>query len=165
MSAADLIHYWVGTEEESFLMLANACITALRGSKPPGIVLTPVPLALERAGQCYRDCPALQAVFSCTLSLTEKLQKLRDIARDAQSASAGIRARTTGSQAKARKKKLAKGKASRASGRYGYAASGVAKRSPHIPLGRHSPPPIAAEAAVVTEFVRSSLRKIVPPSP
>jgi hypothetical protein len=146
-TAADLAADWASTPQAEFLELANAVIVAFRdryGADTPYTV--PVPKVSERASSAYRDCKELQVIFSRSLTLTAKLAHLRAVAAAAVASAAVQRARTTGGIANSIRAKRAKSKASKASFAHGIHAYGGGKRSPHVSLGKRSPPPQAAGA-------------------
>lgn len=155
-SAAELAAEWESTPQAEFLALANAVIVAFRdrfGASNPTTV--PVPALTERASSCYRDCRQLQVVFSRALTLAAKVAELRSVAASAVASAAVHKARRTGGIGNSLRAKRAKGKASKLSGRHGVDAYGINKRSPHVSLGKRSPPPSATGA--IGSLVRRSI--------
>jgi hypothetical protein len=155
-SEAELAAGWDFTPQAEFLALANAVIVAFRdrfGANNPTTV--PVPALDERAGRSYRDCRQLQVIFSRALTLSAKLAELRAVAASAVASAAVHKARSTGGIGASIRAKRAKGKASRLSGAHGVNAYGSNKRSPHVSLGKRSPPPQTTGA--IGSWVRRSI--------
>ena len=161
-----LTYGWTGTEEAEFVDLANSVI---RGywARNPRVRHQPFNVPdnrafLSRSCSEFPDCPALGSLYNQEQTLAQKLQKLRDLNRTAIAAVQGQKARTSGSQAVAKREKRRKGAKSRASGQYGVDAKGFPKRSPHINLGKRSPPPLSS---CLAEYTASQLRRGKPPPP
>jgi hypothetical protein len=155
-SAAELAADWASTPQAEFLELANAVIVAFRDRWGAGNPCTvPVPLVTERASSAYRDCKELQVIFNRSLTLTAKLAHLRSVAAAAVASAAVHKARTTGGIGNSIRAKRAKGKASKLSFAHGAHAYGGGKRSPHVSLGKRSPPPQADGA--IGSWVRRGL--------
>ncbi len=158
-------HGWTGSEEEEFVTLANGVIRGYWARNPNArVALFDVPAAGSRSSFEFPDQPALAALFNEAQSFAQKLQHLRDASRTAIAAVQGQKARLTGSQAIAKREKRRAGEKSRASGKYGTSAAGLARRSPHVKLeGKRSPPPAAASC--LAEYIGGLLRKGKPPPP
>jgi hypothetical protein len=155
LNAAELAT-WDASPEAEFLALFNAVLAGHAASASGRVFPAAVPNPHSRASTQFRDCPPLQTACSRALTLTAKLVELRSLNRTAQEAAKETRSRTK--RAVVKRVKRAKGVASRASGAYGLSAAGVPKRSPHINLGKRSPPPGAAVGgAAVSAYVRRSV--------
>jgi len=151
----ELAQHWDGTPSAEFLDLANGAIRGFSERfRAANLRTVPVPGTKQRSGSAYRDCKPLQSLFSRSLSLTQKIIALRDLARTTQETLAVQRRRgPKGSIGSAIREKRGKGVASRKSGRFGTSATGVPKRSPHIRVParglRRSPPPSAGAAVAI----------------
>jgi len=145
---------WQDTDEAEFVTLVNAVIAGYvtpTGQRRP-VIVPDYGRAVRSCAQ-FSDCKPLQAIFSVTLTFTQKLQQLRDFARDAQAAAGQVARRKD--RAERCRKKRDKGTSSRRKGEYGTSKAGLPRRSPHVAGSDkraqfvYSPPPTAAAVSAL----------------